>query len=64
MSGVDDDEAQPESLEQWHARALAELEAMRAQAHREIDAHFDGHAKRLALEVSCIERDMAGVALN
>lgn len=64
LDDLEQDDEQPETLSQWYARATAELEAMRAAALAQVNEHFDGHARRLAIEVSCVERTMAGVVLN
>lgn len=66
MNSIDDfdGDEQPLTLDAWYARCRAELEEMRAAALAQINAHFDSHAERLALEVACIERTVADAVLN
>jgi len=59
---LDDDEAQPQTLEAWLARQQRDLLLMRSMAHAQLDAWFDQHAQRLVLDAACIEREMAGAA--
>lgn len=53
----DIDPEQPSTLGEWVARQRVDFAAIRAKAHRDLDAFLDERQRKMELEFLCIERE-------